>query len=120
MMKILVIDDEKNIRENIVEILELNGYEVSSAENGLEGLTQFYSFKPEFVLCDIMMPLMDGYDFLHTIVNDVEFKHVPIVFLSAKAELEEQVKAINSGATDFMIKPFKIADLISTIQKHTN
>ncbi len=120
MMRVLVIDDEKNIRENIVEILELNGYEVFSAENGLEGLTQFYNFKPEFVLCDIMMPLMDGYDFLRTIVNDPNYKHIPIVFLSAKAEIDEQVKAIKSGATDFMIKPFKIAELVSTIQKHTN
>ncbi len=118
-MKVLVVDDEKNIRENIVEILELNGYEASSAENGKQGIGVFYEFKPDFVLCDIMMPELDGYGFLEHIKSDLNSINVPIVFLSAKAELEEHELALSKGASDFMMKPFKISDLINIIRKHT-
>lgn len=118
-MKVLVIDDEKNIRENIVEILELNGYEASSAENGKQGLDVFYQYKPDFVLCDIMMPELDGYGFLEHIKSDAENASIPIVFLSAKAEMEEHELALSKGASDYMMKPFKISDLINIIQKYT-
>ncbi len=118
-MKVLVVDDEKNIRENIVEILELNGYEASSAENGLQGISVFYSFKPDFVLCDIMMPVLDGYGFLEKIKSDINSRNVPIVFLSAKVELEEHELALSKGATEYMMKPFKISDLINVIQSYT-
>lgn len=118
-MKVLVVDDEKNIRENIVEILELNGYEASSAENGKHGIEVFCEFKPDFVLCDIMMPELDGYGFLEHIRSDIKSANVPIVFLSAKAEIEEYELALSRGASDYMMKPFKISDLINIIQKYT-
>lgn len=118
-MKVLVVDDEKNIRENIVEILELNGYEVLSAENGKQGVEVFYEFKPDFVLCDIMMPELDGYGFLEKIKSDENNKDIPIVFLSAKAEKEEHDYALSKGANDYMMKPFKISDLINMLQRYT-
>lgn len=118
-MRILVIEDEKNIRENIQEILEIKGYEVLTARDGSEGLDLFNSFKPDFVLCDIMMPILDGYGFLANIKILFEYNHVPIVFLSAKAEREEYDKAISLGASDFLTKPFSFEELFAVIKKYS-
>lgn len=116
-MKILVIEDEKNIRENILEILEIKGHEAQAACDGREGLALYESFKPEFILCDIMMPHMDGYGFLKTIKSEPISSVVPVVFLSAKAEREEYEKALALGASDFLTKPFSFEELFEVIKK---
>lgn len=116
-MKILVVEDEKNIRENILEILEIKGHEIQVACDGREGLEVFESFKPEFILCDIMMPHLDGYGFLKAIKAAPISSEVPVVFLSAKAEREEYEKAIALGAADFLTKPFSFEELFEVIKK---
>lgn len=116
-MKILVIEDEKNIRENILEILEIKGHEIQAACDGREGLLAYETFKPEFILCDIMMPHMDGYTFVKTIRSAPITSKVPVVFISAKAEREEYEKAIALGASDFLTKPFSFDELFEVINK---
>jgi CheY-like chemotaxis protein len=116
-MKILVIEDEKNIRENILEILEIKGHEIQVACDGREGLVVYETFKPEFILCDIMVPHMDGYTFVKTIRSAPIFSQVPVVFISAKAEREEYEKAIAIGASDFLTKPFSFDELFEVINK---
>lgn len=118
-MKILIIEDEKNIRENILEILEIKGHEVMVAVDGSEGFGVFQSFKPDFVLCDIMMPVLDGYGFLEKVKSDSNLSNVPVVFLSAKAERDEYEKAIKKGATDFLTKPFSFEELFHVIDKYS-
>ncbi len=118
-MRILVVEDEKHIRENIQEILEIKGHDVRTAKDGGEGVELYHSFKPDFVLCDIMMPILDGYGFLATVKSLPNYNGTPIVFLSAKAEREEYDKAIKLGATEFLTKPFSFEELFLVIKKYS-
>jgi len=118
-MKILIVEDEKNIRENIHEILEIKGFEVFEAKDGMEGVEAFMTERPDFVLCDIMMPRLDGYGFLATIKQLPKTEQVPVVFLSAKAEKDEYDKAIRFGASDFLTKPFSFEELFKVIDKYS-
>ena len=118
-MKILIIEDEKNIRENVLEILEIKGHDVMVAIDGHEGIEMLDKFKPDFVLCDIMMPVMDGYAFLEQVRSKKEYSTLPIVFLTAKAERDDYEKAISLGATDFLTKPFSFEELFHVIDKYS-
>ena len=86
MTKVLIIEDNDDIRENVVEILELSGYNVAAAENGKIGVELALKFHPDIVLCDIMMPEMDGYDVLQALNTHPETQATPFIFLTAKAE----------------------------------
>ncbi len=87
--KILIIEDNEDIRENIVEILELANYDVSSAENGKVGVKIAKEVLPDLIICDIMMPELDGFGVLHILSRDEETSHIPFVFLTAKVEKED-------------------------------
>ena len=116
MSKVLIIEDEKNIRETIKEILELNDYQIATAENGLIGIAKALQFKPDLIVCDVMMPEMDGFETLRNIraINDIS--NTPFVFLTAKTETRDFREGMNSGADDFLNKPFNTQELLEVIQ----
>lgn len=114
--KILVIEDEKNIRENLIELLELAGYELFSAENGIEGVKAARANKPDLILCDVMMPEMDGYSVLQTLSKDQNLAHTPFIFLTAKSDKEDLRKGMRFGADDYITKPYESNDLLSSIE----
>jgi len=115
--KILVVEDDVHIRNNVVEFLILNDYEVVSASNGVEGLIYYENFKPDLIICDIMMPEMDGYTFLEELQRRFPFNFTIFIFLTAKNSLADQRKGMHLGADDYIIKPFAFSDLKATIDK---
>lgn len=115
MIKILVIEDNSEMRENISEILELSNYSVVSAKDGMEGVKSAREHKPDLILCDIMMPNLDGFGVLKIIRQEEALKTIPFIFLTAKAEKEDFRKGMNLGAEDYLIKPFEATDLLDVI-----
>jgi CheY-like chemotaxis protein len=116
MKKILVIEDNKEILENTAEILELSHYHVLEASNGKEGVEKALSTKPDLILCDIMMPEIDGYGVLHIIQKNPDLQNTPFIFLTAMTEKEEIRKGMSLGADDYITKPFDPTDLLNTIE----
>lgn len=117
MHKILIIDDEENIRETVCEILELKGFEISSASNGKEGIAKAIEFKPDLIICDVMMPKMNGYETIKNVRKIKSLAHTPFVFLSAKTQKDDLRKGMNLGADDYLPKPFEIEELLEVIKK---
>ncbi|TRZ66330.1 response regulator [bacterium] len=115
MSRVLIIDDEEIIRENICELLELNGFETISAVSGQEGLDTADKYIPDLIICDIMMKGMDGYDVLKAVRNNKALKHIPFLFLSAKTGLDNIRSGMTLGADDYLIKPFESDDLIRSV-----
>lgn len=116
MNKILLIEDNPEIRENMAEILDLAGYEVYTAENGKEGVATAIREKPDLILCDIMMPVLDGYGVLHMIQKNAELQNTPFIFLTAKSERTEIRKGMELGADDYITKPFDGTELLKAIE----
>lgn len=116
MKKILLIEDDTVLRENTTELLELSNYAVITAPNGLVGLNVAKSGLPDIIVCDIMMPKLDGYGVLQALSKNEDTKHIPFIFLSAKTELKDVRKGMNLGADDYITKPFNEIDLISAIE----
>ncbi len=114
--KLLVIEDNSEMRENIAEILELSGYEVFTAADGLLGVQAARQNKPDLILCDIMMPNLDGFGVLKILQQDTQLKNTPFIFLTAKAEKEDFRKGMNLGAEDYLLKPFEDSDLLQVIE----
>lgn len=115
MKKILVIEDTDNVRENIIEILENENYEVYSAENGKIGVELAISVQPDLVLCDIMMPVMDGYETLKEMRKNVVTATVPFIFLSAKNTPQDLRLGMELGADDYIPKPFTMEELVGGV-----
>ncbi len=113
--KILVIEDDENILANLVALLTENGFHVLKAENGFDGLTIAQMEIPDLVICDIMMPGLDGYDVLKEFLNNVSLKSIPFIFLTAKAELKSMRQGMDMGADDYLIKPYKASDVLNSI-----
>ncbi|MCD2422143.1 response regulator [Niabella pedocola] len=116
MTKILLIEDNPEIRENMTEILELAGYEVFTAPNGKEGIDTAIRKQPNLILCDIMMPVLDGYGVLHMVQKLPQLQSVPFIFLTAKSERNEIRKGMESGADDYITKPFDSIELLNAIE----
>lgn len=114
--KILVIEDNNDIRENIVELLSLSGYETVEAEDGREGAKLALQELPDLILCDIMMPAIDGYGVLHILSKHRETYNIPFIFLTAKAEKADMRKGMTLGADDYITKPFDETDLLTAIE----
>ncbi len=112
---ILLIEDEMQIRENVAELLTMKGFEVSTAYNGVNGVTQAMLKQPDLILCDIMMPEMDGYQVLETIRKNRALSTVPFVFLTAKADSTDFRRGMTLGADDYLTKPFTIDSLMTAI-----
>ncbi len=115
MQKILLIEDNDDIRENMAEILDLAGYEVFMAANGKEGVKMAIEVVPDLILCDIMMPVLDGYAVLHMIQKHEALESVPFIFLTAKSERLEVRKGMELGADDYITKPFDGTELLNAI-----
>ena len=118
--KILVIEDQEDVRENIVELLELSNYEVSSASDGKEGVKKALDSPPDLILCDIMMPGMDGYEVLYLLSKNIATSALPFIFLTAKAEKQDFRKGMSMGADDYITKPFEELDLLGAIERRLN
>lgn len=116
-MKILVIEDNSEMRENIAELLELSSYEVDVAINGKEGVKKALVSVPDLIICDIMMPEMDGYETLSLLSRNPKTMAIPFIFLTAKAEKEDFRKGMDMGADDYLVKPFDHISLINTVQR---
>jgi len=115
MKKILLIEDNVDVRDNTAEILELSGYKVITAVNGKAGVEKAMEQKPDLVICDIMMPVLDGYGVLHAIHKNEELKNTPFIFLTAKAERLDMRKGMELGADDYITKPFTGAELLNAV-----
>ncbi len=116
MTKILLVEDNTEIRENAVELLALAGYEVFSAENGREGYEQALRHNPHLIICDIMMPVLDGYGLLHLLNKNESLKDIPFIFLTAKTERSDFRKGMEMGADDYITKPFTDIELMNAIE----
>ncbi len=114
--KILLIEDNKDMRENTAEILELSKYTVFAAKNGKEGVEIAQKTKPDIIICDIMMPVLDGYGVLHMLSKDPETASIPFIFLTAKAERSDLRKGMEMGADDYLTKPFDDIELLNAIE----
>ncbi|WP_179950038.1 response regulator [Lutibacter citreus] len=114
--KILLIEDDKNVRENTSEILELANYSVKTAENGKTGISIANSFLPDIIICDIKMPVLDGYGVLQIISKNQKLKHIPFIFLSAKTHYDDLRKGMEFGADDYICKPFEESELLRAIE----
>src|SRR6059058_1970505 len=113
---ILVIDDNNDIRENTVEILDLAGYKTFAAENGKRGVEVATKEKPDLIVCDIMMPELDGYGVLHLLRKNQDTQNIPFIFLTAKTERSDLRKGMEMGADDYVTKPFDDIELLNAIE----
>ncbi len=116
MKKILLIEDNLEVRENTSEILSLANYNVITAENGKIGVELAQSEKPDLIICDIMMPELDGYGVLHILSKSEITAGIPFIFLTAKTEKTDIRKGMNLGADDYLTKPFDDTDLLNAIE----
>jgi CheY-like chemotaxis protein/CRP-like cAMP-binding protein len=116
MKSILVIDDNPDIRENTAEILDLAGYKTFTAENGKRGVEVAMKEKPDLIVCDIMMPELDGYGVLHLLRKNPESQNIPFIFLTAKTERTDFRKGMEMGADDYITKPFEDIELLNAIE----
>jgi len=116
MRKLLVIDDHDDIRENIAEILSLAGYETFTAANGKKGVEAAIRHIPDLVICDIMMPELDGYGVLHLLRKNTATENIPFIFLTARTERGDFRKGMEMGADDYITKPFDDIELLNAIE----
>lgn len=116
MKHLLLIEDNAEIRENTAEILELAGYKVRVAENGKIGVEKAMEEKPDLIICDIMMPVLDGYGVLHLLNKNPELTGIPFIFLTAKAERSDLRKGMEMGADDYITKPFSDIELLNAVE----
>ncbi len=116
MTSILVIEDETSIRESIIDALEFAKYNVEAARNGVEGVQLAQSYKPDLILCDVMMPELDGYGVLLELSQMPDLSRVPFVFLTAKATRDDMRHGMSLGADDYLTKPFTSQELLEAVK----
>lgn len=116
MKKVLLIEDNQDVRENTAEILELADFEVFTAENGKKGVESAKSIQPDLIICDIMMPELDGYGVLRILSRNPETSSIPFIFLTARTEKSDMRKGMNLGADDYITKPFEEDELLEAIE----
>jgi CRP-like cAMP-binding protein/CheY-like chemotaxis protein len=119
-LSILIIEDNEDIRESTAEILDLAGYEVFQADNGKTGLELAFAHLPGLILCDIMMPELDGYGVLYMLSKNPATVAIPFIFLTAKAERADMRKGMEMGADDYLVKPFDDVELLNAIESRLN
>lgn len=114
--RLLLIDDDPNLILLVKDYLEFQGYEVITATNGLEALSVLEDKTPDMIICDIMMPEMDGYTLVEQIRQDPRNSWVPVLFLSAKGQTQDRVRGLNIGADVYMVKPFEPEELVAQVE----
>ena len=112
-VSVLVVEDDRNIAELLQMYLEKEGYAVTVAYDGGEGLTKFRSIHPDLVLLDVMMPVMDGWGVCKVIRSE---SHTPVIMLTAKGETDDKVAGLRSGADDYITKPFEMKEVLARIE----
>src|SRR5688572_4392760 len=113
---ILVVDDHPGIRENVAEILTLAGYQAIEAENGKQAIELAKEHLPNLIVCDIMMPELDGYGVLHMLRKYPETEHIPFIFLTAKTDRSDFRRGMEMGADDYITKPFEDVELLNAVE----
>lgn len=113
---ILIIEDNPAIRENTAELLQLGGYRTLTAEQGKKGVELALAHRPDLIICDIMMPELDGYGVLHLLRSNPATEHIPLIFLTAKSERSDLRKGMDLGADDYISKPFEEVELMHAIE----
>ncbi|MES2679483.1 MAG: response regulator [Bacteroidota bacterium] len=116
MKTILVIEDNEDVRENTAEILEYANYKVFQAENGKVGIELAQAIKPDLIICDIMMPVLDGYGVIHLLNKNPETAAIPFIFLTAKSERTDMRRGMEMGADDYISKPFDDIELLNAVE----
>jgi len=114
--KILVVDDEESIRTVVSFTLEQSGYEVETAANGDDALDKVYSFRPDLIILDLMMPLIDGWEVLRLLRTDPATEKIPVILLTAKGEIRDKMFALQQGSADYVVKPFNKKDLLDRVR----
>lgn len=120
MPKVLIVEDEEIVRTNIAEVLESEGFEVDSAENGITAIQKIDRFFPDLILSDIMMPGMDGYELVKYIQQNPLTSSIPIILLTARADNQDIRRGMQYGADDYITKPFRAQDLINAVTTRLN
>jgi CheY-like chemotaxis protein len=115
MKKIVVVEDNADVREEMLAILRFEGFEVRDADNGRRGLELVKEWTPDLVICDLMMPEMDGYAMLEALRADPHLTAIPFICLTARAERRDMRKAMELGADDYLTKPFTAEELLAAL-----
>ncbi len=113
--RILVIEDERHIAEGIRLNLNLQGYEARIAADGIDGLSQWRSWKPDLIILDIMLPMIDGFSILKTIRQEDE--KIPVLILSARGETRDKVRGLRCGVDDYLAKPFDLEEFLLRVER---
>jgi CheY-like chemotaxis protein len=116
MNRILLIEDNRDVRENTAEILEMAGYKVLATDNGKKGVDMAIKHLPDLIICDIMMPVLDGYGTLHLLSKNPDTANIPFIFLTAKTERSDMRKGMEMGADDYITKPFDKLELLNAVE----
>lgn len=116
MMKILVIEDESILREEVVEWMKLEGYEAIGCADGVAGINEAFSYRPDLIICDITMPLLDGHGVLLELRANPSTSAIPFIFVTARASHDDVRKGMNLGADDYITKPFTRVELLQAVQ----
>jgi DNA-binding NarL/FixJ family response regulator len=114
--RLLLVDDDPNLIMLVKDYLEFRGYDVLTAENGREGLEVLEETLPDMIICDVMMPEIDGYSFVKQVREDSRTNCIPVLFLSAKGQSQDKVKGLNTGADVYMVKPFEPEELVAQVE----
>ena len=117
---ILLIEDNQDIRENTAELLELVGYRVITADNGLEGIRLAGLYFPDLVISDVLMPGADGYTVFQALLDQETTRHIPFLFITAKSESADKKKALSIGRCAYLVKPFDEKELLDCLTKMLN
>jgi DNA-binding NarL/FixJ family response regulator len=118
--KLLLIDDDPNLILLVKDYLEFNGYQVLTASQGMEAMKILEKQTPDLIICDVMMPEMDGYTFVEEVRKNSNFDWLPIIFLSAKGQSKERIKGLTKGADVYMVKPFEPDELVAQVESTLN
>ncbi|NJL44888.1 MAG: response regulator transcription factor [Leptolyngbyaceae cyanobacterium SM2_3_12] len=114
--QLLLVDDDPNLILLVRDYLEFRGYEVKTAGNGREALDMLEALIPDMIICDVMMPEMDGHAFVKHVRESPNTEWIPILFLSAKGQSQDRVKGLNTGADVYMVKPFEPEELVAQVE----
>jgi DNA-binding NarL/FixJ family response regulator len=114
--KLLLIDDDPNLILLVQDYLEFRGYQITTANNGAEGLKALENDVPDLIICDVMMPEMDGFTFIQNVRQDPKTSWVPVIFLSAKSQIQYRIQGLNQGADVYLVKPFEPEELVAQVE----
>jgi DNA-binding response OmpR family regulator len=116
MTKILVIEDEAPIRDKIVTVLKYEDYDVIDATNGREGVTSAQENRPDLIICDVLMPDLNGYGALAALRDNPNTSDIPVIFLTAAASRADMRKGMEMGADDYITKPYTVEELLAAVR----